>query len=234
VLANVRVGDNPYDLCYCPGANRVYCANEAGQSLTVIDCAGDSVLATVPAGVCPEYLCYNPRDNKVYAANFSSANVTVVDVATSSVIATVPAHGLPHGIGYDSVYNKVYVTEFDSGAVTVIGGASNQVLKRVPVGGHPHALAVCPSQSRVYVSVDGAVAVVRDSASGIEEPASGERRKADVGSTILSRLPAGMVAFDAMGRRVVNPKSGVYFVRERSAVGGERSVGSCHKVIIQR
>jgi hypothetical protein len=25
------------------------------------------------------------------------------------------------------------------------------------------------------------------------------------------RLPAGVIAFDAMGRRVLNPKSGVYF-----------------------
>ena len=29
-------------------------------------------------------------------------------------------------------------------------------------------------------------------------------------------LPAGAVAFDAMGRRVLNPKSGVYFYRLES------------------
>jgi len=30
------------------------------------------------------------------------------------------------------------------------------------------------------------------------------------------RLPSGSVAFDAMGRRVQNPKTGVYFVRLES------------------
>ncbi len=46
-------------------------------------------------------------------------------------------------------------------------------------------------------------------------------------ATVLRRLPAGAVAFDAMGRRVTNPRPGIYFVREPSAV-------SCRKVILQR
>jgi photosystem II stability/assembly factor-like uncharacterized protein len=37
--------------------------------------------------------------------------------------------------------------------------------------------------------------------------------------TVIRNLPAGAVAFDAMGRRVLNPKPGIYFVRfEPSAV----------------
>lgn len=47
----------------------------------------------------------------------------------------------------------------------------------------------------------------------------------------LRRLPAGAVAFDAMGRWVLNPKPGVYFVR---AVSGKLSAVCCHKVVIQR
>jgi hypothetical protein len=49
--------------------------------------------------------------------------------------------------------------------------------------------------------------------------------------TVIRSLPAGSVAFDAMGRRVLNPKPGVYFVR---AVSGRLSAVSCHKVIITR
>jgi hypothetical protein len=43
---------------------------------------------------------------------------------------------------------------------------------------------------------------------------------------------ASSVAFDAMGRRVVNPRSGVLFVQERSAVSGEPSAVT--KVVITR
>ncbi|MCX6841451.1 MAG: hypothetical protein NTX53_04090 [candidate division WOR-3 bacterium] len=46
--------------------------------------------------------------------------------------------------------------------------------------------------------------------------------------TVLRRLPPGTVAFDAMGRRVLDPKSGVYFVRS------EPSAVAVRKVILQR
>ncbi len=48
--------------------------------------------------------------------------------------------------------------------------------------------------------------------------------------TVLRRLPAGAVAFDAMGRRVPNPKSGVYFVMD----SGARSAVHARKVVIAR
>jgi hypothetical protein len=47
--------------------------------------------------------------------------------------------------------------------------------------------------------------------------------------TVIRSLPAGAVAFDAMGRRVANPRSGIYFVREAHA-----QAQAARKVIIQR
>jgi len=53
--------------------------------------------------------------------------------------------------------------------------------------------------------------------------------------TIMRRLPAGAVAFDAMGRMVVNPKPGVYFVRtEPSAASRQPSAVIVRKVVIQK
>ncbi len=49
-------------------------------------------------------------------------------------------------------------------------------------------------------------------------------------ATVMRRLPAGAVAFDAMGRRVVNPKSGIYFVAD----DGARNAVHVRKVVIQR
>jgi hypothetical protein len=40
-------------------------------------------------------------------------------------------------------------------------------------------------------------------------------------------MPQGATTFDAMGRRVVNPRPGVYFVRERPAV-------SIRKIVLTR
>jgi hypothetical protein len=61
-----------------------------------------------------------------------------------------------------------------------------------------------------------------------QQPAACGSRPA---ATVLRGLPSGAVAFDAMGRRAVNPKPGVYFIL---AVSGKLSAASCHKVVIQR
>jgi len=53
------------------------------------------------------------------------------------------------------------------------------------------------------------------------------------GASGIERL-ASCVVFDAMGRRVVNPKSGVCFVQERLAVGGQRSAVPVRKIVVTR
>ncbi len=53
-------------------------------------------------------------------------------------------------------------------------------------------------------------------------------------ATVIRGLPVGAAVFDAMGRRVVNAKAGVYFVRsEPSAVSRQPSAVTVRKVILQ-
>jgi len=70
---------------------------------------------------------------------------------------------------------------------------------------------------------------------GVEEgqqPAACGPRPA---ARVIRRLPVDAVAFDAMGRRAVNPKPGVYFVvSEPSAVSRQPSAVTIRKVILQR
>ena len=51
--------------------------------------------------------------------------------------------------------------------------------------------------------------------------------------TVIRGLPVGVVAFDAMGRRVLEPKPGVYFIHEGSGVGGQGS-GGTRKVVFPK
>ena len=51
-------------------------------------------------------------------------------------------------------------------------------------------------------------------------------------ATVLRSLPAGAVAFDAMGRRVTNPRAGIYFVFEPQA--SSHKPQAVRKVVVQR
>ncbi len=67
---------------------------------------------------------------------------------------------------------------------------------------------------------------------GIGESRVGSRATAPaIQPTIIRRLPAGVTAFDAMGRRALNSKPGVYFVPEARAQAQAQAV---RKVVIQR
>jgi hypothetical protein len=61
--------------------------------------------------------------------------------------------------------------------------------------------------------------------SGVEETPDAELRAPNVKPTFSRSLPAGGVLFDAMGRKVVNPRAGVYFLRDG---------GGTKKVVVQR
>jgi hypothetical protein len=70
------------------------------------------------------------------------------------------------------------------------------------------------------------------SAPGVRDVGVRGRRAATRFATLMRRPPAGAVVFDAMGQRAVNPKPGVYFVREASGTG--RDAPSVTKVVLTR
>jgi hypothetical protein len=53
------------------------------------------------------------------------------------------------------------------------------------------------------------------------------------GASGVGRL-ASSVVFDAMGRRVLNPRSGVYFARDEGQGTKDQAAGRMRKVVIQR
>lgn len=83
---------------------------------------------------------------------------------------------------------------------------------------------------------DGSIGllVLQHYGSGVEESYKAQASDRGPAATVIRNLPAGSAAFDAMGRRVLDPKPGLYFVRERSAVGGQPSAVAVRKVVITK
>jgi hypothetical protein len=68
---------------------------------------------------------------------------------------------------------------------------------------------------------------------GIGESSTPQASSHRLQATVLRGLPFGAVAFDAMGRKVVNPKPGVYFVREEPQATSPKPQ-AMRKVVLQR
>jgi hypothetical protein len=74
------------------------------------------------------------------------------------------------------------------------------------------------------------ILTVTEPQTGMGGRVNSEERREKVAASVIRSLPAGAVAFDATGRRVSNPKPGVYFV----TVDGARSTVHVRKVVITR
>jgi YVTN family beta-propeller protein len=155
------------------------------------------------------------------------------------VAGTVAVGHGAYALWYNSANDEIYCVNWADGSVSVIDGATNVVVSTVTVGMMPTALTWNPIQNRTYVAnwASSSVSVLRDSGGGVEEAPSAEVQTPSFGPTVLSgasgvKRLASCVVFDAMGRRTVNPRSGVYFVRQASGV--ERDASGVTKVVIQR
>jgi YVTN family beta-propeller protein len=111
-LTTVTVGDHPVAIAVNTATNKIYTANQAANSVTVIDGVTYNTL-TVPTGTGPDGIAINPLTNKIYVANCNSGSVTIINGQTNTT-STVAAGTCPYAVAVNATTNKIYVVNFDS------------------------------------------------------------------------------------------------------------------------
>jgi YVTN family beta-propeller protein len=105
-------------------ANKIYVANYAADSITVIDGATMKPVATVAVGKNPQALAVDAKRHLVLVANTHSDNVTVIDSVRNRAIATIPGGMNPYAVAVDPDSGDVYVANYGSHPVTKLDLAS--------------------------------------------------------------------------------------------------------------
>jgi YVTN family beta-propeller protein len=214
----------PFDVWCCSRVTgRVYTASS--NTLWVFNPYGDSLLSAIPLGSM--YLCAVPFPDKVYIAGHE---VLVLDGSTNVITDTIPVGG--GAMVCDTLKGKVYAV---SGGACVFDARGDTLLTTIPLPAFsPFRICRNPLDGRVYVTDQqgDSVYVLRDTMPGIEESHKPQASSQELRPTIVRCLPAGVVAFDATGRRALSAKPGVYFVRDEGRGAGD--VGRMRKVVVQR
>jgi YVTN family beta-propeller protein len=118
VTTTIAVGSVPTGVAVTPGRlsiierrtgrhhhgtlrSKVYVANVASNTVSVIDTANDTVSATIYVGTNrgPNGVAVTPDGEKVYVTNAFSNNVSVIDTTKNKVIATIPVGLNPNAFG---------------------------------------------------------------------------------------------------------------------------------------
>jgi YVTN family beta-propeller protein len=147
-------GVEPVDICYDSATNCVYTANRASGSVSVFDCAGDTLLRLEAVGREPYAIITGPP-GKAYCANYGDSSVSVI---TDSGVKTVRTRRYPRSLSYDSVNNKVYCSGIGSGqntsSVTVVDASVDTVTAQLAVAG-PTAVCWNPIGNSTYATSPG-------------------------------------------------------------------------------
>jgi YVTN family beta-propeller protein len=161
VLETITVGTGPAGIAITPDGLFAYVANRFGNSVSVIETPGNTVVQTIPMDD-PELARMSPDGKMVYVANFSVGRVSVIETATNTVVETIPVGSGPYGVGFSPAGDFAYVANGNSESVSVIETATSSVVATVTVGQGPTDVVVTPDGEKVYVTnaTDNNVSVI--------------------------------------------------------------------------
>jgi YVTN family beta-propeller protein len=75
---SVPAGIWPWAMCYAPETDELYCADNQGNTVAVIDGNADTLMHLVSVGRKPTALAWNPDWHRMYVANYDNATVSVI------------------------------------------------------------------------------------------------------------------------------------------------------------
>jgi YVTN family beta-propeller protein len=178
-LADIPVGNQPRGLAVDEARTRLYVANYAGASVSIIDGHSHTVIKTVthfPAISAPTGIAYDSVSDTIWVANSgsdSSGNffwLTPIDAANFTVGSMIPLGGEPGGVVFNPVDRQVYVSNLSDDTVSVISPTLGSVVNTIGVGQDPYNLAVHRGTGWVYVANFGSQSVSVLNAAGLVRP----------------------------------------------------------------
>jgi YVTN family beta-propeller protein len=141
-----------------------FVSTPAGDSLTMLDLADDSVAGSFPVGGLPTGGAVGRGGRRVYTALTEANALAILDIRTGD-LRTVPVGARPAAVVV--ARRKVYVANSSDDTVSVVDPRQGVVVATIPVGDVPIALA--GDGPRVYVANGGdrTVSVVETAANTV-------------------------------------------------------------------
>ncbi|MEW6753462.1 MAG: FlgD immunoglobulin-like domain containing protein [Candidatus Latescibacterota bacterium] len=151
-LARIEVGDEPIQVLFEPGLQRLFVSNLNSDEVTAISTATFQVVQRIPTGSQPLDMALSPDHSRLYVTSSGAGTVTRIDLRDSSVQSLdVPVVGGDGPYGVAAVGEYLYVADLISDRVVVLDTAG-VVVRTVSTPAQPRSLAVSADGGRVYVA----------------------------------------------------------------------------------
>ena len=123
-LDSLQAGDEPYYVYWSPTLNRVYAVNRDDRSVSVLDCARDSIVATVMVGLRASGITGNGGGTMLYYLSTRSNGLALID-SLNVRCAEIRFGIAPHSIAGNATGTEVYVGTDYSDSLYLLDCATN-------------------------------------------------------------------------------------------------------------
>jgi YVTN family beta-propeller protein len=134
---------------------KLYVANTAGDTLSVIDLEKQVVDHEINIGKHPHGLAVSPDQRRLYCSIEPERAIKFLDTATDKILVTVPTTGVPNQLAVTPDGQWVYVAINDKGTADIISTKEMKVFRTVQIGKQPHNCYCPPNSRHMYVTSIG-------------------------------------------------------------------------------
>lgn len=160
----IKVGKGLSEVTFSADGSKVFAANTADATVSLIDPNTKTVLGTVPVGKDPVG-AWPAANGYMYVDNETDQTVTEIAVASGAVTETIPLGFKPGYVAYHPSSQELWVSDATDGKVVFYRKANAQWAKQgdISTGADAHAIAFSKNGATAYVTNQGAgtVSVIR-------------------------------------------------------------------------
>lgn len=141
-----------------PDESKMFTANIAGNSMSIIEAAGvgNWKQTVAPVGQGPEGFDLSPDGKQIWAANSRDGSVSIIDVATKRVVNTFSVRTKrSNRLKFTPDGRLVLISDLDSGELVVLERDTRKDLKRINVGKQLAGILITPDSARAYCAATG-------------------------------------------------------------------------------
>jgi YVTN family beta-propeller protein len=137
-------------------STRIYVANTAGTSVSVIDPAKGKVVQEIGDIQVPESVAVSPDGKRVYISQWTGKVLTVVDRKSGKKIKDVPVSGHSHDVAATRDGKWVLVCNAQNpGALDIVDAHTLELAKTIPMKTKQHDVVVTPDSRYVITTAEG-------------------------------------------------------------------------------
>jgi YVTN family beta-propeller protein len=134
-------------------SNRIYVANESGNSVSVIDAATLALMKTITLDLKGAHDLALTRDGRtLFASNLLSGALVVIDTATFETIATIPTGNRCHSLALTNDERQLWIVNIKDNNVSILDVTRLRILGTIPVGKLPGHIRFSKDGRYAYVT----------------------------------------------------------------------------------